>query len=413
MQQGRYDLAISEIESVLAENADDHLGHYLRAICLIHLDELSKAEEAAKQIIALAPHGPYGFHALSLVQFKKKNYRESLKAIETAIELDPEDENYWLQKGGIQEATYRWKEAIESTDRALSINAEYAEALMLRSHALHALGRTVEAKAAAEAALEIDPNLAMAHFEQGWALLRSGKSRAAEERFLEALRIDPDLTAAQDGLKEAIRSRFAPYRWITGYQHWLRRFSPKVGVALMVGAVLAINLLPRIVSPLSVLYPIALLLVFLYLIFAYLTWIARPLANFFLRFHPLGKHALTLDEQNGTLVLGSVFTLAILFSTIWVNPPGLYWSGVIMCLGLAIPATAVYQANPGQTRWLMAAIAIGLLVMGPVSHLCYVFLPAIPGDSVLGSFIIFGLRNFWTGVAVSSWVSIGNSVRDS
>ncbi len=411
LQQGRYDLALGELERHLSENPESASTHALRSICLTELGEFPQAEEAARHAIELQPDDAFSFYALSRALQARKDHRGAYSAIEAAIEIDPDADDYWLQKASVQFALYRWKEAIVSTDAALAIDAENTEALLLRSHALHALGRTHEAEAMSRAALEIDPDLAMGHFEQGWALLRQGQPRLAEERFLEALRIDADLVPAREGLKEAVRSRFAPYRWITGYLHWLRRFSPRVSVGILLGAVVVMNGLPRVIPQDSAFHGVAMLVVYAYGLFAYLTWISRPLSNFFLRFHPHGRHALTTDERYGTYVLGAIFVGAALLSTGRLTTSDIQLSSVITCLGLGIPGAAIFANEGAKQRQMLALMTFALFLMGPVPFVIISHVDHIPVNSLLGSALLFGVKNYWLGVAASTWISAGMSVR--
>ncbi len=412
LQQGRYLLALGELERHLAENPESASTHALRSLCLTEIGKFPEAEAAARHGIELQPDYAFSFYVLSRALQARKDHPGAYSAIEAAIELDPDSDDYWLQKATVQFALYRWKEAIASTDAALAIDAENTGAMLLRSHALHALGRTAGAEAMSRAALEIDPDLAMGHFEQGWALLRLGQPRLAEERFLEALRIDADLVPAREGLKEAVRSRFAPYRWITGYRHWLRRFSPKAGVALMLGAVVVINALPRLVPEGSAIHGPAMLVVIAYALFAYLTWIAGPLSNFFLRFHPHGRHALTNDERHGTYVLGAIFAGAALLATGWFTLPEFYGAGIMTSLGLAMPGAAIFVSEGTRPKQLMALITAGLCLMGPVPYVIMSWAGHIPANSGLGQALLFGCKNYWLGVGASTWVSAGMSARD-
>lgn len=403
MEQNRYDLALSEIESLLADSPDFSFAHALRSLCLGEIGQKAEAETAARAAIELNPYEHFAFYALARAIDEHKRYHEALQAIRTAIELDPENGLYWRQQAFIQFARHLWKESLASTDQALMLNAEDAHALNLRAYALRALGRTSEAAEASQRALEIEPDLAMGHFEQGWALLRMAKPRVAEERFLEALRIDPNFTPAQEGLKEAIRSRFAPYRWITGYQHWLRRFPPRVSTGILLGAMLLVNLLPRLAPREAPGASLATTLVYAYVLFAYLTWIAKPLSNFFLALHPIGRYALTADEKTASWILGGIFLLTGVLATGRLTDPELYGIAIMQSLALAVPGTAIFQVPSGGMRWMMSALAILLLIAGPfVSVLVSQILITV--DSPLAPAILFGAKNFWWGIVISTWI---------
>lgn len=411
MQQHRYDLALSEVEALLVESPDSSYLHGLRSLCQTAMGQLREGEESARTAISLDPAEDLAFSALAHALHKKQDHRSALSAIESALEIDPERAEYWRQQAAIQFSLYRWNEAVVSTDRALAINAEDAEALVLRSHALHALGRTQEADEMSRRALAVSPDLAMGHFEQGWALLRMGKARVAEERFLEALRIDANFVPAQHGLKESIRSRFPPYRWITAYQHWLRRFPPKLSAGLIFLAMLLVNALPQWVPKGSAFEGPATVLVYVYLMFVFLTWIAGPLSNFFLRLHPLGKSALTPEERHGSLVLGAVFLGSLLVATGLVTAPDLYWSALMMSLGMAVPASAIFVQKRDSQRWFMALVTIVLLCMGPLA-LIFVSHVSITNKSPLFVPLLTGIKNFWLGIGISTWISVGMSTQD-
>ena len=402
--QGRYDLALAEVERSLSEDIDSAAGHALRSYCLTVLDQPKEGEEAARHAIELQPENPFGFFVLCRALKAQKNLAGAKDAINTAIEIDPENGDHWTEKAGIEIAQYDWKEAISSLDHALAIDPKDSEALLLRSHALHALGRTREAEEMSRLALQVNPELAFGHFERGWSLLRLGKVHAAEQQFLEALRIDADLAPAREGLKEAIRSRFAPYRWITEYQHWLTRFSPRVRVALLFGVMIAINVPYYLAKQGSALSTILLLLVLVYAAFAYVSWITRPLANFFLLFHPMGRHALSATERNGTAALGAVFALTALSATGWLTGQELRMDATLKSLALGIPVTTIFLGNSQKRIRIMGLPSFILFLMGPVSTVLISNFQ-ISKHSILGGLVLFGLKNFWLGIGISTWIS--------
>ena len=61
---------------------------------------------------------------------------------------------------------------------------------------------------------------------------------------------------------------------------------------------------------------------------------------------------------------------------------------------------------------LMALITSVLLLMGPVSLVIVSHVEHIPVNSLLGNALVFGVKNYWLGVAASTWVSAGMSARD-
>jgi Tfp pilus assembly protein PilF len=68
-----------------------------------------------------------------------------------------------------------------------------------------------------QTALSQDPDNEMTHATFGWNLLEKGRHKEATKHFLEALRIEPDYSSARSGLKEALKSKVPPYRWLLQY----------------------------------------------------------------------------------------------------------------------------------------------------------------------------------------------------
>jgi tetratricopeptide (TPR) repeat protein len=50
---------------------------------------------------------------------------EALQAVETAINLNPNNANFWNSKGRILEGLHRFPEALDAFDKALSIEEQY------------------------------------------------------------------------------------------------------------------------------------------------------------------------------------------------------------------------------------------------------------------------------------------------
>jgi hypothetical protein len=268
---------------------------------------------------------------------------------------------------------------------------------------LRQLGRTRETEAFAAESLARSPENPFMHAAQGWNLLEHGETRRAAEHFREALRLDPDLEYARLGLLEAMKSRFAPYRWIVLYSLWTSRMTTGQNVAFMVGLVLAMKFIGKLGAQSPAMAMIALPLIGLYLVFVYITWTAGPLSNVLLQLHPLGRHALTSEERWASTFAGIALGLAI---TALLAMPLLGLSLSLTAAGVlataVIPISATYALEGGR-RIAMGAFCIALVTIGIVAILVEsgaISGPIQAGNPWIGYYLIGLLACTWITAAL-------------
>src|SRR5215211_141289 len=133
-------------------------------------------------------------------------------------------------------------------------------------------------------ALEQNPENEFTHTTIGWNFLEKGRHREAAGHFREALRIHPNLEGAQSGLKQALKSRIAPYRWLLQYSFWisnkgknLQWILPFALFALMRIVIWALGRDNQFTTAVMVVMA-------LYLLFVITSWVINPIANFTLLF---------------------------------------------------------------------------------------------------------------------------------
>jgi tetratricopeptide (TPR) repeat protein len=86
------------------------------------------------------------------------------------IQLQPDDEEAWFQRGFVLYKLQRYEEAIASYDRAIEFNALDAEAWGNRGGVLLMLQRYEEAIASFDKAIQIQPNFPLAIHNRAQAL---------------------------------------------------------------------------------------------------------------------------------------------------------------------------------------------------------------------------------------------------
>ncbi len=85
------------------------------------------------------------------------NLNESLKYLDKALEINPQDAEVWNNKGANLVDLGRSEDALAASNKALEINPQYAEAWYNKGLILNILGREEEAKMAFENANKLDP----------------------------------------------------------------------------------------------------------------------------------------------------------------------------------------------------------------------------------------------------------------
>ena len=320
--------------------------------------------------------------ALAKAQFFNRELDNARATIENALRLDPNDTDFWHLLGHLEFYQENYPAALTAAERGLELQPESTELLNLRSQVLIKLNRPTDAAQTLDYALNRNPEDASAHANRGWVNIESGDLDDALQNFRNALRLRPDDAFAREGLKEAIRGKNVLYRQVQRYFLWASKMQEKyqwgfiIGLYVLYRALLALAESQPALS--AFIYP----LIVLYILFAFSTWIAVPVSNLFLRFHPLGKLALDRDEITGSNLAGALLLGCLLNF-------GLYIAGLgdlFLLLGgffglMLLPACGTFAAPAGtQARRYLSLYAWTLFLMGavwffvPVDALFYGFL---------------------------------------
>src|SRR6185437_317874 len=91
IEQGRHEMAATELRGHLVEEPNDGFAQALLAICLLEQKQIKEAEAAAHDAIGCAPDLAFSHYALARVLSERNRNDEALKAIFEAIRLEPTD----------------------------------------------------------------------------------------------------------------------------------------------------------------------------------------------------------------------------------------------------------------------------------------------------------------------------------
>ena len=373
--QERWPLAEQELRRCLGDDPDDSVTHQLLALCLLHREEFELATSEAQTGVRLAPDSAFAHHVLSKILLQRNMLAPAERAARESLRLDPDDADYagWL--GVICCGQKRWQEALDLADQGLSCDAQCETCLNVRAMALAGLGRKQDAGDSLALALQRNPDNAFTHANQGWTLLHQGQPQPALEHFREALRLEPDLDFARRGIVEAMKARNPLYRAILGLLLAMASLSTRAQWGLMVGGWLGYRALNQVAERSPQLRPWVTPVLYGYIAFVMVTWLAIPLSNLLLRLNRFGRLTLTrLETRTSEWVGGALLVARVCFAIAQIGLVPQLTVTAVMCGLLAIPLSAIYSCEQGWPRTTLqvctgfmaglAAVVTCLLIIG-------------------------------------------------
>lgn len=398
LQQARFPQARQELFQTLAAEPEDAHAHALLALVQSALEEHAEAGREARKAIELAPDQPFNHYAFAQVQFARNRFDEVVDAIREAIRLDPDDADYRGVLANVLGAQEKWAESLTAAEEGLALDAEHSACTNARARALTHLGRRAEAEGVIAAALQRDPDDAATHANQGWTLLHQGDHRRAAEHFRAALRLDPDSDWARRGIIEALKARNVLYRGMLTYFLWMARLSGPlrwlVVLAPLIGGRIISFIEGAIPALKPYLWPVGLALIAV----VYLTWVAQPLSNLFLRLNHDGNLALSREERHSANLVGVCLAAAIgLAIYAWLGDDARGWIGAACCAAYVIPVAGIFSCDVGWPRQAMTVYAVGVAAAG--AWLAVTLITATTAGAISNPLSLFAL-----GVVGATWV---------
>ncbi|HEY0868174.1 MAG TPA: tetratricopeptide repeat protein [Fimbriimonas sp.] len=340
IDQDRWIDAERELKLYLGQEPEDPDAHRMLALCLLQTNRRKEGLFEAQKAVALEPDNPWAHYVVAYAHQVLRKYKKAEEAISEALRRDPEEPDFYALLSGLQAIQAKPRQSLETAEAGLSIDPTHEECLNLRAQALSILGRSHEAIASGHEALAQNPVSDSTHTHLGWANLRGGQRESALQHLKEALRLNPNDEYAREGLLEALRTGFWPYRMIFtayGYVHRLpRQLQWLPGIALWLIFRTSARFLRQNPSYTPVLAPF----VFVIGAFYFLYFVGRPLANITLLFTPLGRLALGPTQRRET----------------WVSFAFLA-AGLVLLL---IDGVSALQTGAGGAFFLLAFLLMGL-----------------------------------------------------
>ena len=207
------------------------------------------------------------------------------------------------------------------------------------------------------------------------------------------------------GLKEALKSKVPPYKWLLQYSFWVNNKGKNLKRGMPIILFISFRVLIVLFRQSDATMGLAYVLGGIYLLFVIGSWTMNSIANFFLLFHPDGKYALTHTEKWSaitvvTAMLGGFLILSLaLFTALGRGTAyeDMILAGGLVCLSLALPLGEIDYPIHLKKANKRNMFSLLLVMAGLLSLLAIIFFPAQALLPVLVYGAGFLLYN-WSGV---------------
>jgi len=154
--------------------------------------EYEKSLEFYNKALELDPNNDEAWNNKGWILGELNRYEEALKCYEKAIEINPKYIYAWNNKGWILGTLNKHEEALLSFDRVIELNPKYVFSLSNKGWSLNSLNRFEEALKCLDEAVKIDPNYSNAWVNRGWSLNELKRYEEALNSFDRAIEIEPN-----------------------------------------------------------------------------------------------------------------------------------------------------------------------------------------------------------------------------
>ena len=407
-ERGRHEEAVATLLSHLAHHPEDPAAFIELAINRMEIPgQMKLALEDARTATGLMPELSFPLSLQSRILTQLDKPKEGLAMAESAIAMEPDCDYAWNSKCLALIDLTRWKEAEEAARKALEIDPDDEMGSNLLAHVLRMQNRLDESEEESSRRLARDPENAFSFASAGWAALQRGDIKGAEARFRESLRIDPQMEYAREGLKESFRARSAFFRLFLKWSFFLQKFSESNRTLIIISLVIGFRLLRKLAAGIHPL--LVVLVVFVYYLFVFGSWLSGGLANFFLLRDPVARMSLDRAEKLEGFAIAMLFfggfAAAIAGYTINIVP--LAAAGCAL-LAAAIPASMVFTNPSKKGTVVFSLVTAAILVIGAGMVAEVIANPEIGmTKGRAGNYFSFMV----VLCAVSSWMGMARSLR--
>ena len=403
LEQGRDKDAILQLQQVLQQDPQNDFALSLMGRCHYNQKKYDEGISFINQAISIHAEEDYYFYLLAFGHYYKDQNPVAQRMLNKAIALNPYAADYFGLSALICIEEVELKTALKKANEGLEIDPENITCLNARATALNKLKQTDAAVETMRTALEQNPENEFTHTTVAWNFLEKGKHKEAARHFREALRIHPNLESAQSGLKQALKSRIPPYRWLLQYSFWISNKGKNLQWILPLALFVLVRIVIAVLGEDSQLSMAVVVVMAVYLLFVVTSWVINPIANFTLLFNKDGKYALTNSERwsaitsVSALLLGlSILAISFILSSPSTVSFSVFIPGLI-CFSLALPLSNMQFPVTFKTKKGSSFVSLLLVILGLLSMLMLYIDKEGASFFLIVYFILFIGYN-WTGL---------------
>jgi tetratricopeptide (TPR) repeat protein len=174
---------------VTADGAEDH---YLAASAFLALRRFAEADHESQLALQMEPRDARYLLQRARIDQRIGRHEESLELLRQASQIDPDWAEPYYSAGVTLYLLHRYADARKSLDRALELEPRSVRCLFLYSAALANQGQNREGEEVLLRAIALDPANARLYYHLGAIRLRDNRAAEAEEAFQKAIQLKPD-----------------------------------------------------------------------------------------------------------------------------------------------------------------------------------------------------------------------------
>jgi protein O-GlcNAc transferase len=197
--EGEPDKAAALCRDALAADPDDREALIILGTLAQERGDLVGATSFYERVTECAPDLPEAHHSLAIVLALQGWTEEALLSFDRAIELDPKQLGFWLNRGVALHNVGRLAEAASSLEQAVSLAPDHVDALNALGSTLREMGVSDAALSHLRRAAQLAPRNAGIQLNLALALDGAGQGEDAMRHYDEALALKPDLALARVG----------------------------------------------------------------------------------------------------------------------------------------------------------------------------------------------------------------------
>ena len=403
LEQGRHKDAEKQVMQALQQEPNNDYALSILARCYMNEGRHDAGIDVIKRAIAIDPDESFYFYLLGFGYYQKDMFLPAKDNLGKAIRLNPYNAEYFGMLSFIFLDEKEYEQALQNANEGLELDPENITCLNARARALNKLKRTDEAVETIGDSLSKDPDNKFTHTTVGWNYFERGSHKKAAHHFREALRTDPNFESARLGLKESLKSNFTPYKLVLQFSMWMSEKGKNFQWMFIIGIYVLYRILRGVSSSNPALRPFLLPLIVFYFVFVFFTWIANPIANFFLLFHKDGKYSLTKSESvigitTVVLLLSGILLGCYAFYAFTELPTALAYTAFILA-SLSIPVGKLELPLNVRSGGIKVWYPAGLVILGALAILLLFINPG--AGSTLA--ILYGLALFIFTWVANSW----------